>query len=96
MLLHEMFIHTVAHRQPSLPECVLWGVIRLRARPSQDIRWPFNYSSGRGGKQQDEMTDGHFDFTYQGLGIQSTLRAPLANNRTVSGRLASIMGKKGV
>lgn len=60
-----------------------WG-IRLSAWPRQDIRWPFNYSSGGRSRQWAKMADGSFDFTYQGLAIQSTLRGLLANNRNAS------------
>ena len=64
--------------------CVcVWG-IRSRARPRQDIRWPFNYSSGGGARRRTKMADGSFDFAYRGPVIQSTLRALLANNRNPS------------
>lgn len=67
--------------------CVLGCIIRLRARHRQDIRWPFNYSSGGEGRQRTQMTDGSYDSAYQGLVIRSTLRALLANNRSPRPRL---------
>lgn len=67
---------------------VCWGciIIRLRARISGGLLiTPLVGEAGSGQK----MADGYFDFTFQGLVIQRTLRALLPNNRKPPGRIAS-------